>query len=144
MSHGSVATRWNLDLLDDQYQRWCKDPSSVDESWRIFFEGFELGNSQQPAPVADERLQAAVFRLIYGYRDIGHFLARLDPLSEARTNHPLLDLSYFGFTDADLDRSFDATGFRGLTRVPLRQLLTALRETYSRTIGVEYMHIQDT
>src|SRR5439155_24481583 len=88
--------------------------------------------------------QAAIGRLIYAYRALGHLMARLDPLSEPRTSHPLLELSEFGLSEADLDRTFDTSDFVGLPRATLRQLLAALRETYCRTIGVEYMHIQDT
>jgi 2-oxoglutarate dehydrogenase E1 component len=144
MSDGNVGNPWNLELLETYYQRFHQDPSSIDESWRNFFEGFELGAAQAPGADADCRLQTGVVRLIYAYRDIGHFMARLDPLSEPRAGHPLLELSEFGFTEADLDRSFDGSLFWGMGRVTLRELVTALRETYCRTIGVEYMHIQDT
>src|SRR5207249_5838516 len=74
----------------------------------------------------------------------GHFLAHLDPLSEPPASYPLLELSEFGFSESDLDRTFDTSHFLGLPQATLRDLLDALQETYSRTIGVEYMHIQDT
>jgi 2-oxoglutarate dehydrogenase E1 component len=149
MSHGTVANRLNLDAIEAAYQRWRQDAESVDESWRFFFEGFELGTAQPVATsakpqAADSSSHIAIVRLIYAYRDLGHFLAHLDPLSEPRTSHPLLELSEFGFSEADLDRTFDTSHFLGLQRGTLRQLLDALKETYCRTIGVEYMHIQDT
>jgi 2-oxoglutarate dehydrogenase E1 component len=148
MSHGTVANGQNLDAIEAAYQRWRQDPASVDESWRFFFEGFELGAVQPArrgaAAVPDGAWQTAIIRLIYAYRDLGHFIAHLDPLSERRTSHPLLELSEFGFSEADLDRTFDTSTFIGLQRGTLRQLLVALKETYCRTIGVEYMHIQDT
>ncbi len=143
MSYGSITTSYNLAAIENAYQRWCEDPASVDESWRLFFQGFEFGASM-PAPAPDGRAQTGVVRLIYAYRDLGHFLARLDPLSEDRARHPLLELSEFGLSDADLDRTFDVSAFEGLSTAPLRELLKALRDTYCRTIGVEYMHIQDT
>ena len=43
MERATVANRWNVDLIEDYYDRWRKDPASVEESWRIFFEGYELG-----------------------------------------------------------------------------------------------------
>jgi 2-oxoglutarate dehydrogenase E1 component len=141
MSQGTVATTANMEAIDAAYQRWRMDPASVDPSWRYFFEGFELGMAR-PAPT--EGSSAGVVRLIYAYRGIGHFLAHLDPLSEPRHSHPLLELSEFGLSDADLDRVVDPTPFMGLGPVPLRDLVKALRDTYCRTIGVEYMHIQDT
>ncbi len=161
MSRGNAATRWNLDALESTYQQWRQDPTSVDESWQNFFQGFELGLARPaPAPRVPKavdagttllpvgadytKAQIGIVRLIDAYRDLGHFLAHLDPLAEPRGSHPLLELSEFGFTDADLDRTFDTSAFLGLPRATLRELLAALRETYCRTIGVEYTHIQDT
>jgi 2-oxoglutarate dehydrogenase E1 component len=144
MGHVEVATRWNLNAIEDAYQRWRNDPQSVDPSWRYFFEGFELGGARAGQLTADAHGQTGIVRLIDAYRDLGHFLAHLDPLSEQRTAHPLLDLAEFGFDEADLDRTFDTSHFVGLPQATLRELLDALRETYCRTIGVEFMHIQDT
>jgi 2-oxoglutarate dehydrogenase E1 component len=144
MTRGSVATPGNLDVIEAAYRRWRQDPASVDDTWRAFFEGFELGVAQRRTPTADVPSQTSIVRLIYRYRDIGHFLARLDPLGEQRQSYPLLELSEFGLSEADLDRTFDTAPFYGLGRATLRELIAALRETYCRTIGVEYMHIQDT
>ncbi len=117
MSEGTVASRWNLDAIEDAHRRWKQDPASVDESWRYFFEGFELGAIRPPTGGVDgARLQTGVIRLIYAYRDLGHFLAHLDPLSEPRPSHPLLELSEFGLSEADLDRVFDTSPFIGLPR----------------------------
>jgi 2-oxoglutarate dehydrogenase E1 component len=143
MIRRSFATRWNLDAIEDAYQRWTDDPSSVDESWQLFFEGFELGQTSSLVTTPADRCQAAIIRLVDAYRDLGHFLAHLDPLGERKTNLGLLDLDQFGLDEADLDRTFDTGYFRGLPRATLRELVAALRETYCRTIGVEYMHIQD-
>ncbi len=83
-------------------------------------------------------------RLIDAYREIGHYLADLDPLrlSPPRESHELLDLGAFGLTEADLDRTF----YTKLTDPPyatLRELIRIIRETYCRKIGVEYMHIRN-
>lgn len=150
MNRSTVASRWNLDLIEENYQRWRNDPDSVDDSWRIFFEGFELGQSGDGLARADvdhdaSRAQAAVTRLIDSYREIGHYLADLDPLklSPPRDSHELLEPAAFGLTEADLDREF----YNRLTDPPyttLRSLIAILRETYCRKIGVEYMHIRNT
>ncbi len=141
----TFATRWNLDAIEAAYQRWQQDPRSVDESWRLFFEGFELGVARGAAPAVDARDQIDVVRMIVRYRDLGHFLAHLDPLSDRRTSYPLLELSQFELSEADLDRVFNTRPFRGMPpQARLRDLLRALRETYCRTIGIEYLHIQDT
>jgi 2-oxoglutarate dehydrogenase E1 component len=141
----SFASAHNLDAIDDAYQRWRQNPASVDPTWQAFFEGFELaGRPQPPGECADAARQSGVVALIDSYRDLGHFLAHLDPLTPPPTSHPLLELSEFGFTNADLDAPFTGLPFQGLRNGTLRELLAALRETYCRTIGVEYLHIQDT
>src|SRR5262249_54047109 len=129
MTQPSFATRWNQGALEDAYQRWRNDPNSVDESWRLFFEGFELGTSRS-VTTADACAQMGIVRLINAYRELGHFIARLDPLSDARLTHPHLELSEFGLRDTDLNRVFDTSPFRGLPQATLRELLGALRETY--------------
>src|SRR5512135_93064 len=150
MNRSTVANRWNLDLIEGYHQRWRNDPASVDDTWRIFFEGFELGQSGDGRPGTDvdhdaARAQAAVTRLIDAYREIGHYLADLDPLklNPPRDSHELLELSAFGLTADDLDKVF----YHRLSDPPsttLRELIAILRETYCRKIGVEYMHIRNT
>jgi 2-oxoglutarate dehydrogenase E1 component len=144
MTLSSIATRWNLAVLEPAYERWRRDPNSVDPEWRLFLEGFELGAAGSTGEGLQGRLQTDIVRLIDAYRDLGHFQAHLDPLSDQKSTYPLLNLSEFGLSDADLDRAFDTHHFLGMSRGTLAELLAALRETYCRTIGVEYMHIQDT
>jgi 2-oxoglutarate dehydrogenase E1 component len=141
MSLGSVASRENLAVIEGLYQQWRKDPQSVDPTWRSFFEGFDLGLGLG-RPEAGE--QTNLTRLIIAYRQVGHYLANLDPLSRPQTSFDLLELSQFGFTEQDLDRPFDVRFFHGLQRATLRDLIAALKETYCRTIGVEFMHIEAT
>jgi 2-oxoglutarate dehydrogenase E1 component len=144
MSPSSLAGPYNAELLEQTYERWRRDPASVDPSWCLFFEGFELGQGRPAEPSAQLiRQQIGVVRIIDAYRRLGHALAQLDPLSDPPPSHPLLELSNFGLCESDLDRTYDTSHFMGLPRATLRQLLAALRETYCRTIGVEYMHIQD-
>jgi 2-oxoglutarate dehydrogenase E1 component len=142
MTRSTVAGPYNLNAIEQVYRRWRENPASVDESWRLFFEGFDFGLAQQPTGTTEAQ-QTALIRLIDAYRGLGHLLARLDPLSLPPTSTPALELKEFGFTEADLDRTFDTSHFLGLRTGTLRQLVAALRETYCRTLGVEYMHIQD-
>jgi len=144
MGSPSIGTRWNLAALEPAYERWRRDPSSVDDQWRLFFEGFELGTSTTAGEALQVRVQTDIVRLIDAYRDLGHFLAQLDPLCDKKISYPLLELSEFALSETDLDKVFDTHHFLGLSRGTLRELLAALKETYCRTIGVEYMHIQDT
>ncbi|MCE9530695.1 MAG: 2-oxoglutarate dehydrogenase E1 component [Planctomycetes bacterium] len=138
----AIANRGNLELIEQYYQQWQRDPASLDEKWQAFFEGFELGGHLPSGQTGAE--QTSVVRLIYGYRDLGHFQAHLDPLNPPPGPHPLLSLERFGLSEADLDREFDGSAFHGLKLITLRGLLAALNETYCSTVGIEYLHIQDT
>jgi 2-oxoglutarate dehydrogenase E1 component len=86
----------------------------------------------------------AVQQLINMYRVRGHLIANLDPLGlkEPKT-HPELDPNHWGLTIWDLDREFPTGGLAGKASMKLRDILGVLRDAYARTIGVEYMHIQE-
>ena len=81
--------------------------------------------------------------LTHRYRDLGHLLACLDPLAACPTDHPLLNPAAFNLTDDDLEREFYTQLFPGKNLVILNEILMALKETYCRSVGVEYMHLQD-
>jgi 2-oxoglutarate dehydrogenase E1 component len=145
----TVATRWNVDAIEEYYQRWRANSESVDPGWRMFFEGFELGVARDGAmPPSGHRdlaqAQANLMRLVDAYRRVGHFQAYLDPLSHPPPPFPLLALAEFGLQDSDLLQEFDTGNLHGPRRMRLDALLALLKDTYCRTIGVEYMHIQDT
>ena len=86
---------------------------------------------------------ARVQELINAYRVRGHLLADLDPLVYQQRSHPDLDIRNHGLTFWDLDREFVVGGFGGKRAMKLREVLGLLRDSYCRTVGVEYMHIQD-
>jgi len=133
------------EFLDDLYRRWKADPASVDGAWRYFFQGFELAMCPRDCVSAERaQKQSRVASLIYAYRDIGHLVADLDPLAPPPGSHPLLELAAFGLDESDLDEVFDTGHLAGAPRrATLAEILAILRETYCRTVGVEYLHIQD-
>ncbi|MFB3977655.1 MULTISPECIES: multifunctional oxoglutarate decarboxylase/oxoglutarate dehydrogenase thiamine pyrophosphate-binding subunit/dihydrolipoyllysine-residue succinyltransferase subunit [Microbacterium] len=86
---------------------------------------------------------ARVQELINSFRVRGHLMADIDPLEYVQRTHPDLEIESHGLTFWDLDREF-VTGGLGAKRVAkLRDILGVLRDSYCRTLGVEYMHIQD-
>ena len=91
------------------------------------------------------RKRVAVQQLIAAYRNVGARWADLDPLKRAERDHiPELELSFYGFSDADLETVFNTSNtFFGKETMSLRELLNALRETYCGSIGAEYMYITD-
>jgi 2-oxoglutarate dehydrogenase E1 component len=87
--------------------------------------------------------EARVLELIHAYRVRGHLMADTDPLEFKMRTHPDLDIVNHGLTLWDLDREFPTNGFAGHARMPLRDILGVLRDSYCRTVGIEYMHISD-
>lgn len=86
---------------------------------------------------------ARIAELIHAYRSRGHLAADTDPLAYRIRHHPDLDLGRYGLNVWDLDRIFPTGGFSGEAQMPLRGILRRLRDTYTRKVGIEYMHIQD-
>ena len=86
---------------------------------------------------------ARVQELINSFRVRGHLMADIDPLEYKQRSHPDLEISSHGLTFWDLDREFVVGGFAGRRVALLREILGVLRDSYCRTIGIEYMHIQD-
>ncbi|MDA3002965.1 MAG: multifunctional oxoglutarate decarboxylase/oxoglutarate dehydrogenase thiamine pyrophosphate-binding subunit/dihydrolipoyllysine-residue succinyltransferase subunit, partial [Actinomycetota bacterium] len=84
-----------------------------------------------------------VQELINAFRVRGHLMADIDPLEYRQRSHPDLELENHGLTFWDLDREFVTGGFGGRRTMLLREILGVLRDSYCRTIGIEYMHIQD-
>ncbi|MFE6892915.1 multifunctional oxoglutarate decarboxylase/oxoglutarate dehydrogenase thiamine pyrophosphate-binding subunit/dihydrolipoyllysine-residue succinyltransferase subunit, partial [Streptomyces sp. NPDC057694] len=86
---------------------------------------------------------ARVFELIHSYRVRGHVMADTDPLEYHQRKHPDLDINEHGLTLWDLERDFAVGGFAGKSMMKLRDILGVLRDSYVRTVGIEFMHIQD-
>ena len=153
----------NANQLDPSWRRFFDD---LDEEARAFVEelqrardaGVSGGNGTAAVATAlagDRDLTASDIRaatldsiralmLIRAYRVRGHLEANLDPLGlKPMEPHPELDPKSYGFTEADMDRPIFINNVLGMDTATLRQILSAVRETYCGTIGVEFMHIQD-
>lgn len=84
-----------------------------------------------------------VIGLIDAYRTRGHLMADTDPLNYRQRKHEDLDILSHGLTLWDLDREFPIGGFAGKEKLKLRDVLGVLRDSYCRTVGIEYTHILD-
>ncbi|MFF0577111.1 multifunctional oxoglutarate decarboxylase/oxoglutarate dehydrogenase thiamine pyrophosphate-binding subunit/dihydrolipoyllysine-residue succinyltransferase subunit [Streptosporangium saharense] len=91
----------------------------------------------------DVAKSARVIELIHAFRVRGHLMADTDPLEYKQRKHPDLDIKSHGLTLWDLEREFATGGFGGRPLMKLREILGVLRDSYCRTIGVEYMHMQN-
>jgi len=139
----------NTAYIEDLYEQYRRDPDAFDPAWAAFFKGFDLGflnaTSQGPGPKTNAAPKSGessngkgVHALVQAYRQLGHFAADLDPLGHSPKHHPLLELSEFGLTEDDLNRSVGTGGFLGQTDGTLRGLRAKLKLTYCQTLGMEY------
>jgi len=113
------------------------------ESLRIPYEPIAWVQDITASHDEDINKTARVQELIHAYRVRGHLMADTDPLEYRQRHHPDLDVSTHGLTLWDLERDFATGGFGGAPLIKLRKILGILRDAYCRTVGVEYMHIQD-
>jgi len=132
----------NAEYLEQSYQAWKRDPSSVPSDLAHFFEGFEF--AQDTSCGISGQKQSAVDQLVYHYRDIGHRFAQINPLGDNPVDAPELSLPAYGLSEDDLDTVFDSDDIPGIEKAPLREIVDHLKATYCGYIGVEYMHIQET
>ncbi len=155
MSH-TISARANVDLIDQKYADWKRDPLSVDQNWAMFFEGFELGMTQ-PAPTKtgatatlpsgvasaeDLATHARIVTLINAFRTLGHTAAWLDPLEDTPPIQPLLSLEHLGLHPSQLDEEVSTELYEKGRRMKLREMVDRLRRTYCEGIGFEIMHVQ--
>ncbi len=131
----NISPQW----IEAQYQQYKTDPSQLSEEWQAFFQGFEVA-LENPGSAGNDPKPAAVQSLINRYRDIGHLYACVDPLTPCQLVHPLLELSEFGLSEEDLDRTFAPDDFI-LPEASLREIIDILKQTYCSSIGMEFMHI---
>ncbi|MFJ9864737.1 multifunctional oxoglutarate decarboxylase/oxoglutarate dehydrogenase thiamine pyrophosphate-binding subunit/dihydrolipoyllysine-residue succinyltransferase subunit [Streptomyces sp. NPDC101165] len=116
---------------------------AVFESLRIPYEPVRWLKDIDASHDDDVTKAARVFELIHSYRVRGHVMADTDPLEYRQRKHPDLDIVEHGLTLWDLEREFAVGGFAGKAMMKLRDILGVLRDSYCRTTGIEFMHIQD-
>ncbi|WP_373508525.1 2-oxoglutarate dehydrogenase E1 component [Thiocapsa sp.] len=162
----------NAAFIEDLYERYLKDPESIDLAWRERFHVMhqEAANEVGHGPVREnflrlaqesrtraharstERLepaaaekQAAVLSLINGYRYRGHQVANLDPIKLRDTPKIAdLDLGFHNLARDDMDQVFHTGSLYAPDRMPLRDIIAMVEQIYCGTVGSEYMHITDT
>jgi 2-oxoglutarate dehydrogenase E1 component len=159
------------EYLETLYDHYLKSPNNVDPEWQQYFNQLTQNQSSVDVSHADvkkyiadlvknppkqvprkstdlyhERQQEKVIELISAYRNLGHLKAKTDPLLLNKGIHnATLELSYYGFTQADLNTVFDVGTFASLNKssATLAEIETALRKTYSGSIGIEYMQLPE-
>ena len=148
MDKYSYIANADVGYLDQLYQIYKSDPSSVDSSWQKFFDGYEFsqqryGENGQAVGEGVSIKETQVRTLIHAYRSRGHLKSTTNPVRERRDHHVSLDHKSYGLADADLDAEFDVGVEVGLGRTSLRKIIEKLNKVYLGTIGFEYSYIRN-
>jgi len=134
-------------MIEELFKQYKADPSSVDESWGKFFEGFEFSQLHYGEggtdPNTDYPSEFKVINLINGYRTRGHLFTKTNPVRTRRQYRPTLELENFGLTQSDLERKFAAGNEIGIGEAYLKEIIDHLEHTYCKSVGVEYMFIRN-
>jgi 2-oxoglutarate dehydrogenase E1 component len=165
----------NAGFIEDLYEKFLQDPASVDPAWAKYFGDLGGTSSREsahgevrerlltrrerppvaPPPTYDPSAagdvasakQGAVSRLIQVYANRGHLIANLDPLGlQERAQPYVLNLEYFGLSDADLETEFFTNSRNAAIagRSKLKDILNTLKFIYCDTIGAEFAHVSDS
>ena len=141
----------HADFIEEQYERYLKNPDGTEPSWRAFFQGYDFAKevySEEDlvgAGVSDEVIKEFhVLNLIQGYRSRGHLFTHTNPVRDRREYKPTLALENFGLSKEDLDTEFKAATEVGASGPrTLRKIIEHLENIYCQSIGVEYNYIRD-
>ncbi|HMM11720.1 MAG TPA: 2-oxoglutarate dehydrogenase E1 component [Bacteroidales bacterium] len=136
-------------VIEDLYQRYLENPLHVEEGWRKFFEGFDFASrhyaSRPKAEGASVKTvnEFKVLELINDYRKRGHLFTQTNPVRKRRQYQPTLDIQHYGLSEKDLNTTFEAGREIGLGAASLGKIIDALKETYCRSFGAEFMFIRN-
>lgn len=129
-------------FIDTMYETFKSNPDQLDDSWQMFFKGFEYKLDDADSGIGREVLtkEFNVYLLIQSYRSRGHFLSDTNPIRPRRDRDARLELSHYDLVETDLDTEFEAGKFLGLGKTKLSIILDHLKRIYCYKIGIEYFH----
>lgn len=142
----------NLKFIEELYHQYLKDPSSVDASWKFFFEGMQMASSVQnlmpevssskAQPDVTSSKDLSTLKLIEAYRKYGHLAAKTNPVLKntdvSEVNE--LKIESHGFSEQDLEKEVFVFGFYGQEKMKLQELVAKLQSVYCSSMGVESDH----
>lgn len=151
MDRFSFLNTVHTGFIEELYQKYLTDPDSVEPSWKSFFQGYDLANSdyslegEEPDVEIPQQVykEFKVIEMINGYRTRGHLFTKTNPVRSRRSYSPTLELGNFGLGEEDLDSVFNAGSILGLKATKLSEIIRHLERIYCDSIGIEYMYIRN-
>lgn len=141
--------------IENLYNDYLNNPASVDEEMRKFFDGFDFAMSSGSVANngaaktnvngsgVDWMKEIRAYRMILGYRNKGHLLAKTNPIRKRKDRGANIELEFYGFTEADLDTVCNAGNLIGLGPTTLRNIQAYLEKCYASHVGIEFKYISD-
>jgi 2-oxoglutarate dehydrogenase E1 component len=128
----------NVGYIEELFQTFLQNPSSVDPDWRMFFEGIEFAKKIGGVGQALGAKELKVYDLIRAYRSFGHMKATLDPLGLQQRTFPELDIRAHGLDEKDLASTFEIGAAIGLKGAKLSEIIAQLERIYCGTLTVDF------
>ena len=151
MDRFSFLNTVHTEFIADLYEQYLENPDGVEPSWRSFFQGYDLANSDYSLDgeeLEDIEIPHQIYKefkvveLINGYRTRGHLFTKTNPVRTRRAYEPTLDIENFGLEKIDLKTVFNAGNILGIEPKTLQEIINHLENIYCNSIGVEYMYIR--
>src|SRR5262245_28632898 len=139
----------NRGYVLELYERFRRDPASVDPETRALFERWTppVEDVVDETPLAADpsllRKAVSAVSLARAIRRYGHLAAQIDPLGRPRHGDPSLLPETHGVTEADL-RALPATLIPSPlaeTASNMYETVEAFRRLYCSTTGYDYAHV---
>jgi 2-oxoglutarate dehydrogenase E1 component len=167
MKDFSYITNSHPAFIESLYQDFINDPNSIDPELKRFFEGFDFavssykngmaqnGFNGTPLPAqsteqiskagetSEWKKELGAYRMILGYRNKGHLIAKTNPIRPRKDRGANLDLGCYGFTEEDLDKKLNVGASIGLGTTTLRAIVDHLQKIYAAHVGIEFKYISD-
>jgi 2-oxoglutarate dehydrogenase E1 component len=167
MKDFSYITNSSPAFIESLYQEFSKNPENVEPEFRKFFEGFDFAVSQgsingnghangaavkenktesaaaMSADGIDWRKELGAYRMILGYRNKGHLIAKTNPIRERKDRDANLTLKFFGLAEDDLNKTFQVGERIGIGATTLKNIRAHLDKVYAHHVGIEYKYISD-
>ncbi len=167
MKDFSYITNSHPAYIENLYADFVKNPETVDPDIRKFFEGFDFAvnsgranaNGSNRLPLVDTgiaksevfsddaainwRKELGAYRMILGYRNKGHLIAKTNPIRPRKDRGANLDPAFFGFTEEDMDKNLQAGNLIGIGTTTLRNIIKHLQKCYAHHVGIEFKYISD-
>jgi 2-oxoglutarate dehydrogenase E1 component len=161
MKDFSYITNSHPQFIESLYQDFVKNPDSIDPELKKFFEGFDfaIGNgktssngtaatptpatsaSSKPSDETSWKKELGAYRMILGYRNKGHLIAKTNPIRERKDRDANLTLSFFGLAEEDLNTVFQVGERIGIGPATLKDIWAHLEKVYAGHVGIEYKYI---